>query len=176
MLPSEIQRSLSSNRGVSPGYLETLGVPLVSGRYIDARDVRDAPAVAVINEAMARTFWSDQDPLGRQFRMGTGGDTLFTVVGVVGDMRAVALGEPAFPEVYVPLDQVGFSFMWPRQLVVRSSGDARALAPALRQVVRDIDADQPVASIVTMNEVIDGTLETRDTQLKLIGAFAMIAR
>ena len=175
MSGAEIQRSLSSNRGVSPGYLETLGVPLVSGRYIDERDVRDAPAVAVINEAMARVFWPDQNPLGRRFRMGTGGDTLFTVVGVVGDMRAVALGEPAFPEVYVPLDQLTFPFMWPRQLVVRSSGDPRALATAVRQMIREIDADQPVASILTMNEVIDGSLESRSTQLTLIGSFAVIA-
>jgi len=175
MSPSEIQRSLSSNRGVSPGYLETLGVPLASGRYIDERDVRDAPAVAVINEAMARVFWPDQDPLGRRFRMGTGGDTLFTVVGVVGDMRAVALGEPAFPEVYVPLDQLTFPFMWPRQLVIRSSGDPRALATAVRQIIREIDADQPVASILTMNDVIDGSLEARSTQLTLIGSFAVIA-
>ena len=175
MTPGELQRSLSSNRGVSAGYLETLGVPLVSGRLIDARDVRDAPPAAVINETMARTFWPDQDPLGRRFRMGTGGDTLFTVVGVVGDMRAVALGEPAFPEVYVPLDQLTFPFMWPRQLVVRSSGDPIALANAVRQAIREIDPDQPVASVLTMNEVIDGSLESRSTQLTLIGAFAVIA-
>jgi putative ABC transport system permease protein len=175
MSPTEIQRSLSSNRGVSPGYLETLGVPLVSGRFIDTRDVRDAPAVAVINETMARAFWPDLDPLGRRFRMGTGGDTLFTVVGVVGDMRAVGLDVPTFPEVYVPLDQLTFPFMWPRQLVVRSGGDPLALAGAVRQAIRDIDADQPVASVLTMNEVIDGNLESRNTQLTLIGSFAVAA-
>jgi putative ABC transport system permease protein len=175
MSPSEVQRSLSSNRGVSAGYLETLGVPLVSGRYIDARDVRDAPPVAVINETMARSFWPDQDPLGRRFRIGVGGDTLFTVVGVVGDIRAIGLDVPTFPEVYMPLDQFAFPFMWPQQLVARSSGDPLALASAVRQAIRDIDANQPVASVLTMNEVIDGKLESRNTQLTLIGTFAVIA-
>jgi putative ABC transport system permease protein len=175
MAPGELQRLLASNRGVSPGYLETLGVPLVSGRFIDARDSRGAPGAAVINETMARAFWPDADPLGRRFRMGVGGDTLFTVVGVVGDIKAVGLDVPAFAEAYLPLDQLVFPFMWPQQLVVRSSGDPLALGNPVRQAIRDIDADQPVARVVTMNEVIDGKLVGRNTQLTLIGSFAVIA-
>jgi putative ABC transport system permease protein len=175
MSPTEVQRSLSSNRGVSPGYLETLGVPLVSGRFIDARDSRNAPAVAVVNQTMARAFWPDADPLGRRFRIGVGGDTLFTVVGVVGDVKAVGLDVPTFPEVYMPLDQFTFPFMWPQQLVVRASGDPLALANAVRRTIRDIDADQPVPSVRTMSEVIDLKLASRDTQLTLIGTFAVIA-
>jgi putative ABC transport system permease protein len=175
MSPAEVQRSLSSNRGVSPGYLETLGVPLVSGRLIDARDARGAPGVAVINETMARSFWPDQEPLGRRFRMGTGGPTLFTVVGVVGDMRAVGLDVPTFPEVYVPLDQLTFPFMWPNELVVRSGGDPLALADAVRRVVWDIDADQPVSSVRTMSEIIDFDLASRNTQLTLTATFALLA-
>jgi putative ABC transport system permease protein len=175
MSPTEVQRSLSSNRGVSPGYLETLGVPLVSGRFIDARDSRNAPAVAVVNQTMARAFWPDADPLGRRFRIGVGGDTLFTVVGVVGDVKAVGLDVPTFPEVYMPLDQFTFPFMWPQQLVVRASGDPLALADAVRQVIRDIDPDQPVSSVRTMREVIDFKLASRNTQLTLIGSFALIA-
>ena len=134
---------------MSPGYLETLGVPLVSGRFIDARDTRDAPLVAVINETMARVHWPDEDPLGQRFRFGIGADGLFTVVGVVGDMRQAGLDVPAFPEVYVPLDQSadGVPLMWPQQLVVRTSGDPLALAPAVRRAVWDVDPDQPVSNV-----------------------------
>ena len=83
-------------------------MPLVSGRLIDARDTRDAPPVAVINQAMVRVHWPDEDPIGQRFRFGLGGiDVLFTVVGVVGDMRQDGLDAPAFPEVYAPLDQLG---------------------------------------------------------------------
>jgi putative ABC transport system permease protein len=173
-------RTVAQNRGVSPGYLETIGVPLVSGRSIDARDTRGAPPVAVINEAMVRLHWPDEDPIGKRFSFGLGGiETLFTVVGVVGDMRQDGLDAPAYPEVYASIDQVGddgeFSMMWPQQLVVRTGGDPLALGPPVRQVVWDIDADQPVASVRALSEVLDVELAGRSTQLTLIGVFAVLA-
>jgi predicted permease len=172
-------RTVAQNRGVSAGYLETLGVPLISGRLINPSDTRDAPPVAVINEAMVRLHWPDEDPLGRRFSFGLGGiDTLFTVVGVVGDMRQDGLDAAAFPEVYAPLDQLGEgrnSMMWPQQLVVRTSGDPLALGPAVRRAVWDIDPDQPVSSVRALSEVLDVELANRDMQLTLIGTFALLA-
>jgi putative ABC transport system permease protein len=176
--PDEIRRTIASNRAVSPGYLEMLGVRLVSGRLIDERDVRGAPRVALINETMARTHWPDRDPLGQRFRTGaTGpeGDTLFTVVGVVGDIRAYGLDAAVAPETYMPLDQVAVPFMWSHNLVVRASGDPLALAPAIRRAVWDVDPDQPVSNITAMSEVLDGEVANRNTQLTLIGAFALLA-
>jgi putative ABC transport system permease protein len=178
---AELFRLVTQNRGVSPGYLETLGVPLVSGRFIDARDTRDAPLVAVVNEAMVRLHWPDEDPLGSRFSFGLGGgmETLFTVVGVVGDMRQDGLHAPAFPEVYAPLDQLGgsgdFTLMWPGQLVVQTSGDPLALASVVRRAVWDIDPDQPVARARAMTEILDVELANRSTQLTLIGVFAVLA-
>ena len=92
------------------GYLETLRVPLVSGRFIDERDTRAAPKVALINETMAPIHWPDEDPLGERFRIGAGADRPFTVVGIVGDVRDEGLDVPAFPELYVPLDQIDDTF------------------------------------------------------------------
>jgi putative ABC transport system permease protein len=176
----EIFRTVAQDRGVSPGYFETLRVPLVSGRLIDARDTRDAPLVAVINEAMVRLHWPDEDSIGKQFRFGLGDmNRLFTVVGVVGDMRQDGLDAPSFPEIYAPLDQLGpsgqFSLMWPQQLVVRTSGDPLALGAAVRRAVWDIDADQPVASVRALSEVLDVELAGRNVQLTLLGAFASLA-
>jgi len=176
--PAEIARTVAQNRGVSSGYLETLGVPLVSGRFIDESDTRDAPPVVVINQAMARAHWPDDDPLGRRFRFGMGGDTLFTVVGVAGDMRQDGLDARPFPEVYAPLDQVGrgnLTFLWPQQLVVRTSGDPVALGAAVRRAVWGIDPDQPVSNVRAMSEILDAELASRSTQLTLIGAFAVLA-
>jgi len=165
---------------VSAGYFETLRVPLVSGRLIDTRDTRDAPLVAVVNEAMVRAHWPDEDPLGKQFRFGLGDmNRLYTVVGVVGDMRQDGLDAPSFPEVYAPLDQLGFigefNFMWPQELVVRTSGDPAALGPAVRRAVWDIDADQPVSSVRPFSDVVDAELAGRNIQLTLLGAFAALA-
>jgi putative ABC transport system permease protein len=176
----QVFRLITQNRGVSAGYLETLRVPLVAGRFIDERDTRDAPLVAVINEAMARLHWPAEDPLGKRFRFGLGDiERSFTVVGIAGDMRQDGLDAPPFPELYAPLDQFGgganFTLMWPQQLVVRTrSGDPLALAPAVRRVIANVEPDQPVA-IRAMNEVLDAELANRSTQLTLLGAFAVIA-
>jgi putative ABC transport system permease protein len=173
--PGLIAQAIASNRGVSPGYLEMLGVPLVSGRYIDARDTRGAPGAAVINQTMARIHWPDQDPLGQRFRFGMGGDSLFTVVGVVGDVRQSGLDVPAAPEVFVPLDQTIYPFLWPNHLVVRTGGDPLALAAAVRAAIWEVDPNQPVSDVRAMSEVLDAELANRSTQLTLIGAFALLA-
>jgi predicted permease len=176
---NEILRLVTQDRGVSAGYLETLRVPLVSGRFIAESDTRDAPRVAVVNEAMVRLHWPDEDPLGQRFTFGLGGiDTPFTVVGVAGDMRQDGLDQAPFPEVYAPLDQLAgsgaFTLMWPQQLVVRTSGDPLALAPAIRRAVWEIAPDQPVATRA-MSEILDAELANRGLQLTLLGAFASIA-
>jgi putative ABC transport system permease protein len=131
--PADLLRNLASIRGASPGYLETLGVPLVSGRFIDARDAAGATPSVVINESLARAQWPEEDPIGRRLSLGVApdGGPYLTVIGVVGDMRQMGLDVPADPELYLPLDQVGTAtFFGPRQLVVRTSGDP--LVPALR--------------------------------------------
>jgi putative ABC transport system permease protein len=176
--PDEIRRTVASNRAVSPGYLEMLGARLVSGRLIDERDERGAPRVVLINETMARAHWPDRDPLGQRFRTGatgTEGDTLFTVVGVVGDIRAYGLDAAVVPETYMPLDQVVIPFMWSHNLVVRAVGDPLALAPAIRQAVWDVDPDQPVSNVRAMSEVLDAEVANRNTQLTLTATFAALA-
>jgi putative ABC transport system permease protein len=174
--PSEIVRKIASNRSASPGYHETLGVQLVSGRFIDERDTRDGARVAVINEEMARRHWPDEDPLGSRFSIGAPGAAPMTVVGVVADVRQMGLAARADAEFFMPLDQVTtIPFMWPRQIVVRTAGDPLALAPALRSAVWAVDPDQPVSGIRAMSEVLDADLANRDVQLTLTGAFAVIA-
>jgi predicted permease len=172
--PNEMARFIASNRAVSPGYLEMLGVPLSSGRFIDERDTRSAPGAAVINQTMARIHWPDQDPLGQRFTMGAL-NRMFTVVGVVGDIRQSGLDVPAAPEVYVPLDQAAAPFMGPFHLLVRTDGDPLALTAAVRAAVWEVDPAQPVSDVLTMSAVLDRELANRNTQLTLIGAFAVLA-
>ncbi len=176
--PADIARTVAHNRGVSAGYLETLGVPLVRGRLIDEQDTSTGPPVAVINQAMSAVHWPDENPIGRRFRFGMGGDAVFTVVGVVGDMRQDGLDAPPFPELYAPLDQVGrgdFNFMWPQQLLVWTSGDPLALSPAVRRAVWDVDTNQPISNVRAMTEILDAELANRSTQLTLIGVFSALA-
>ena len=173
--PSEFVGNIATNRSASPGYLETLNVPLVSGRLFDERDVRSGAQVAVINETMARHYWPDQDPIGQRFTIGASDGELMTVVGVVGDVRQMGLDVPSDSELFMPLDQITNQFMWPREIVVRTSGDPLALAPALRRAVWAVDPSQPISGIRAMSEVLDAQLANRDLQLTLTGSFAVIA-
>ena len=177
--PEDSQKYIISNRIVTPGYLETLGVPLKRGRALDARDDADAPLTALINEAMAQQLFAGEDAVGRRFRFGPEGADApwMTIVGVVGDVRQMARDEPAEAELYLPTDQIAvtFAFFWPKHLVVRTQGDPLALATAVRQAVWEVDPAQPVASIRTMNDVLAENVASRNTQLTLLGVFAALA-
>jgi putative ABC transport system permease protein len=169
----EILRNLAANRGASPGFFETLGVPLIQGRHLDDRDVLGAPRTVVINESLARAQWPDADPLGQRF-VGGGGEPV-TVVGVVGDVRLMGVDVPVEPAFYVSVDQAESPFMGPRQLIVRTSGDPLAAAPALRRAVWQVDPAQPVSNLRAMSAILDSELNDRDVQLRLTGGFAVLA-
>jgi putative ABC transport system permease protein len=171
--PAEILRNLATNRSASAGYLETLGVPLVSGRLVDERDVRAAALNVVINQTLARRYWPDGNAVGQ--RISLGGGEMRTVIGVVGDVRQLGLDVPADAEVFVPLEQAEGALLRPRQLVVRADGDPLALTPAIRRAIWAVDPNQPVSSVRAMSEVLDAELANRNTQLTLIGAFAVMA-
>jgi putative ABC transport system permease protein len=99
------------------------------------------------------------------------------VVGVVGDMRQNALDAPPEPELYPPVSRhvMSGAFFWPRQLVVRTAGDPGSLTGAVRDAIWRVDPDQPVSAQRTMDEIFDGHLASRNTQLTLVGAFAVLA-
>src|SRR5690606_39228019 len=104
----ELGRHLVLDRSVSGGYFEALGVPLLRGRTFDERDARDAPLAVMINESLARRHWPDKDPLGGRLKLGPPDSAApwATVVGIVGDVRQMALDRPPDPEIYFSLAQL----------------------------------------------------------------------
>lgn len=175
----ELGRQMAVDRSVSGDYFEALGVPLLRGRAFDEREAPNAPLAVIINESLARLHWRDGDPLGARLKLGPpeSDSPWATVVGVVGDVRQMALDLPPEPEVYFALGQVPFdaAFLWPQHLLVRTQGDPMALASELRAAVWSVDADQPVASIRSMEQVFDAQLANRNLQMILVGGFAMLA-
>jgi putative ABC transport system permease protein len=173
----EFIRYIVSDRVVSAGYLSVLGVPLVRGRHFDERDGPSAPLAVIINQKMVRMHWPSEDPIGRRIKIGAGDNPWFTIVGVVGDMRQMGLDAPAEPEMYLSLTQSGVSapFFWPQHLVVRTQGDPLALSTVVRRAVLDVDPDEPVSNVRSMDQVFDAELLNRNTQMTLIGAFAVLA-
>jgi predicted permease len=131
---------------VGPDYLRTMQIPLAQGRDLAPTDGRDAPAVAVINETMAKRFWTGRDPIGGRFRFGATG-TWFTVVGVAREVKFNTLTERPRPFAYLPVLQAYYPAV---AIHVRTTGDPGTLAPAVREAVRALDPSLPVYSTRTL--------------------------
>ncbi len=153
-------------------YLRTLDVPLVRGRAFTVGDRDDAPAVALINQSLARRYWSDEDPVGARIQFPDRGGWI-TIVGVVRDVRRRGLADEAGGALYIPLEQG--TTAGPRSVVVRTSGDPTALAANLRGIVASIDGDTPVDEIRTIEALVAGSLSRRRFTMLLLVAFALVA-
>jgi putative ABC transport system permease protein len=165
-------------RTVTPQYMETMGVPLLQGRNIAAGDVEKAPAVVVINASMARTYFPGENPLGKRMQIGATPDKdvpYMEIVGVVGDMLQ-GLDTEAKAEMYLPYRQADTVLpVFQLSVVLRTSGDPRLQAAALRSAVREIDPNQPVVKIRTMEENMATSVTEPRFRTWLIGIFAALA-
>ena len=165
---------------VTPGYFETLGIPLVRGRAIETRDDETAPLVAVISETMADRYWTGEDAIGKRFHLGTANQPWIEIVGIANTVRHNAVVEEARAEMYVPHAQWtratgGGSPRYGMTLVARTAGRPDAVMPRLRDEIRALDARLPVSEVRTLEEVAASALaEPRFTAL-LLSAFALVA-
>ena len=143
---------------------------------IDERDGSDAPLVAMINEAMARKFWPNQDPVGKRFQPQLSDSPRYVrIVGVVGDVRQMTLDQPARQEAYFPSLQSKDNWMIPRDLVIRTTGDPLSIAGAVRRAVWSVDRDQPLSDIFTLDEILDREVAQRRVQAILLASLAGLA-
>ncbi|HEX9885691.1 MAG TPA: FtsX-like permease family protein, partial [Longimicrobiales bacterium] len=138
-------------------------------------DTFDRPFVAVVSESFVERYWPGQDPIGRTFEFG-----FFerTVVGVAADIRVRGLERESEPQVWLPHGQVpdgGLIGYMPKDLVIRTDGDPEALVPAVRRIVGEVDPEQPVSDVRTMDAVVVGESATRRTQLRALGALTATA-
>ncbi len=159
---------------VTSDYFATMGIPLLRGRLIDARDGSQSERVALINREAADTIFAGEDPIGRQVMIGPSTAPPRTIVGIVGDVRHQGLDRPLALQVYVPQAQ----WVWAETLmtlVVRTTGEPTALAAAVRGVVRDIDPAQPVTDVASYADVIASTTSTRRFVAGALGVFAAVA-
>ena len=162
--------------GVSPGYFETMGIPLRRGRLFDAHDVDGVPVRPVlINESFAKAKFPGRDPIGQRLRIGGSPTrTWDVIIGVVGDVKQTSLAVSRSDAVYVTTAQ----WLWAdgtQWLVVRTHGDVAALAPAIRQAIWSVDKDQPIVRVSTMDDLLAASAAERRFALFLFGAFALVA-
>jgi putative ABC transport system permease protein len=159
---------------VSPDYFRVMEIPLLSGRLFDRRDVSSSPRVSLISETMARIYFANQNPLGKQILFGFPPDigTAREIVGVVGDVRDVALEQDPGAMMYVPYAQAPF---WGANVVVRSTLGPASVAGAIRRNVQQIDKDLPVTDVAMMKDSIDATVAQPKFRTFLLGLFAAMA-
>jgi len=166
----------ASARFVTPGFFATMGIPLRSGRDLRDSDTREAPFVAVVSESLAQRHWPGQDPIGRRFRFGPAAER--TVVGVVGDVRVRGLERKSEPQVYLSHQQVADGSIigyTPKDLAIRASGDPLTLLPAVREIVRRADPQQPVSDVRLLADIVDGETAPRLVQVRVLAGFAAAA-
>jgi len=156
-------------RIVTPEYLQTLGIPLIRGRYLSAEDREGSPKVVVINETAARKYWSDVDALGQTFKMNAQD---YTVVGIVGDIRHLGLETKPRQESYAPLAQntvIGVT------LVLRTRGDALDALPAVKSAIWSVNKEQRIGGdVFTLEQYMDRLIAQRRFNMTLLTLFGVL--
>jgi putative ABC transport system permease protein len=165
------ERLQSDLRRVSPDYFQTMGIALKRGLLLEGRDSAEAkgPMVGVIDEAFARRFFADGDPLGRYLVLGK---TKVEIVGVVGDVKHSGAALEARPTLYLSFLQMPASRM---NLLLRTTVEPTALVSSVRNAVWSIDPDQPIYRVETMETIVAGATSSSRLMLWLFGIFAAIA-
>ena len=169
---SAIDRITATRRFVTEGFVDALGIPLLSGRNLNANDGQDSPAVAVINETLARTLFPGEDPIGQTLVFDWATLVNLEVVGVVADIQERGLGTEAPPTLYL-------SAVWqPRttmHLLVKFDGDPIQSVGALRQVIATVDRDITISQVATMESVMSESLAQPRFRSTIVGLFALVA-
>ena len=165
---------LADYTSVSPEYFRVMAIPLLRGREFTQQDSMTAPRVALISAALARKYFPNGDPIGRQLTFGFPPDTNVTreVVGIVGDVRDVALDQAPGPMMYVPFAQAPF---WGDQLVVKSTLSPASVVAAIRADVRAVDKDLPVTDVQSLPDVVGASVTQERFRTLLLGLFGVMA-
>jgi putative ABC transport system permease protein len=160
----------AQTRYVAAEYFSTMGIPILRGRGFTAQEARDGAAVVLINEALARQYFPNQDPIGHRILLNEGAVRAYELVGIVGDIRHFQLAVEPADEMYVP------SVRGPQaNLVVRTRVEPASVVRLLREQVWAVDKDLPLSSVRTMDEIIDGSVGGGRFMMYLLGLFSIIA-
>jgi putative ABC transport system permease protein len=165
---------------VSPEYFHLLGMPLLRGRLFSGHDLEDTPQVAVINQAAARTYWPNQDPLGKHVRLrldsreplSSAKPAWTTIVGVIADARTESLADAAIPQIYRSVYQHPAKSL---AIFLRGQLDPSAISAQVREQVQSIDPELPVFHAETLDDVLSTSLSVRRFSMEMVALFAATA-
>jgi len=177
---SENQAPVIDSPIVSPEYFHLLGIPLLRGRVFTDQDVANTPQIAVINQAAARVWWPNQDPLGKRVRLrldsrevsSSAQPPWTTIVGVIADARTESLADAAIPQIYRSVYQHPAKDL---AIILRGAIDPSAIFVQARAQIQSVDPELPVFQAETLNEVLSTSLSVRRFSMEMVALFAATA-
>jgi putative ABC transport system permease protein len=164
------RRPIVSIESISPDYAKAMGVPLIEGRTFNDSDDAGSALVILVNQALARRFWPNENPIGKTVWVGTLPPR--QVVGVLGDVKNDSLATPTQPEIFFPFPQLASPMLY---LTIRTPLNPHGLAPELRAQIGAVNAGQPITDVQTMEERLESSSGQTWSMMFLIGAFSATA-
>ena len=173
--PPPGQELIVVTRIVSPTYLDTMGIPLLKGRQLTDQDADKSPNVVIVSETMARRYWPGEEAVGKRLSIGRveSPEDWFQVVGIAKDVKQFELNADSKPQMYLSYRQAGFFDA--QDLVVKTDVDPGSMASTVRKAVAEIDKDQPVSKIRTMEEILGDSIARQRFSMLLLAIFASVA-
>ena len=171
-------KPMAGYRAISANYFEMLGIPIVRGRSFTEQDRDGTPPVLILNEAAARRYWPNQDPVGQRIRWATGvpvfDASVYSIVGVAKDVKSNGLDRPEAPSIYAPYTQRVFTWLRWNSFVARTHGAPAGYARAIREELTKVDPLQPVYQMESLDDVIAQSVAARRFQTSLVDLFAAL--
>jgi putative ABC transport system permease protein len=173
--PPPGQELIVVTRMISPGYFDTMSIPLLKGRQLTDQDTDKSPNATVVSETMARRFWPGEEAVGKRIAVGRARspEDWINVIGVVKDVRQMELTAEPAPQMYLSYRQYGFFDA--QDLVVKTDVDPASMASTVRKAVWEIDKDQPVSNIRTMETILADSIARQRFSMLLLAIFAAVA-
>ena len=164
--------AVAERSSVTPDYFHLLGIPLLRGRLFNDSDNDQAPRVAVINEAFARTYWPNQNPLGKRFKRNRAESPWIAVIGVIANARTESLAQAGVPKIYLDLYQTGGKRL---AIFLRGHLDTAAIPAEVSEQVQSVDPTLPVSDGQTLIETVSASLAERRFSMEIVALFALTA-
>jgi predicted permease len=160
---------------ISPGYLSSIGTPVLRGRDFSEADTRDSVPVAIINVAMERKFWPGQSAIGKQVGPASDRYPLYTIVGIIPDVKHLSLREVTTPEMYVTYTQKQWPSMLNMRVALRTKADPVSITASVREAIHSIDPELPLANVAALSTLVDDSMSQPRFSMLLLGSFGFLA-
>jgi putative ABC transport system permease protein len=160
---------------ISPGYLTSVGTPILRGRDFSEADTADSVPVALVNVALEKKYWPNQGAIGKQIGPGSARFPLMTIVGVVPDVKHISLREDTAPEIYVVYTQKQWPSMLNMRVALRTKANPASITGSAREAIHSLDPELPLAKIVTLATLVDDSLSQPRFAMLLLASFGVLA-